>query len=499
MALAVAAGGVLLVGSAFLRDDATSRARPQPQAETGGPFRPEVAATIPVGSGPTGVAVGEGFVWVATYDPAGIDGDGWGVVKIDPETNQVVDAIPVQDATDVAAGAGAVWATSYQGKDGVIKRIDPRSGQVVATIPVGRSPSDVEVGLDAVWVTLNLPSREPAGEVVRIDPTTNAVVARVPVDEGWPRDVVIGEGAVWVYGHSKRSGGAWVASSLWRIDPVLNRLDGAVLDRNGFLGDGGYLPDNLAIGEGVVWAADEHGDAVRIDPSSGAVSTFHVRGGFSWPFAVFDERIFFGLHPVRILDSRTLELEGSLTFGSQVADAFLDSATSTLWVASYEDNVTRVDLLPDSASPEPAAFFKPAPGWSTVQAVVGPQEEQWPAAWAANVPFRDDPQRSGLPDETVRSLPPGGILMTVVGPRPYAGGEEFPARAFPLRLSDGLCTHRYYEGQPAPHVSVCYLDTWVGDRLLNVTVWLGRAAVSEKPSEELHSETDEELARLQIA
>lgn len=464
---------MLLVGSAFLRDDATSRARPQPQAETGGPFRPEVAATIPVGSGPTGVAVGEGFVWVATYDPVGIDGDGWGVVKIDPETNQVVDAIPVHDATDVAAGAGAVWATSYQGRDGVIKRIDPSSGQVVATIPVGRHPSDVEVGLDAVWVTLNLPSREPAGEVVRIDPTTNAVVARVPVDKGWPRDIVIGEGAVWVYGHSKRSEGAWVASSLWRIDPVLNRLDGAVLDRNGFLGDGGYLPNNLVLGEGVVWAADEEGNAVRIDPSSGAISTFHVRGGFSWPFAVFDGRIFFGLHPLRILDSRTLELEGSLTFGSQVADAFLDPATSTLWVASYEDTVTRVDLRPDvPPSAEPAPTFESAPGWHTAQAVVGPQEEAWPAAWAANVPLRDDPSRSGLPNRTVRTLPPGGIVIAVVGPRPYTGEEEFPARAFPLRVSDGFCTHRYYEGRPAPDVSVCYLDTWVGERLLNVTDWL---------------------------
>ena len=53
-----------------------------------------------------------------------------------------------------------------------------------------------------------------------------------------------------------------------------------------------------------------------------------------------------------------------------------------------------------------------------------------------------DPSRSALPNETVRSLPPGGSRSPWWGPVSYTGGEEFPAQAFPLHVSDGSCTHR---------------------------------------------------------
>jgi TolB protein len=306
-------------------------------------LNPRVSATIRVGSFPTGIALGEGFVWVATQDPIGLESV-WGVVKIDPETNEVVDAITVQDAGDVAVGAGAVWVTSGEGNEGVIRRIDPVSDEVVATIPVGLSPSNVEFGEDAVWVTLNLPSKEPTGEVVRIDPATNEVVARIRVDGGWPQDIAIGEGAVWVYGHSKHSGDVWEASSLWQIDPASNRLISTVVEQRGALGDGSFLPDNMAIGQGRVWVADDSGDAVLIDPTTGAATTFHVKGGFWWPFLIYDGKVLFGIDPMRILDTETLEVEGSLELQSQIADAALDPATGVLWVANYEDAITRVAL-----------------------------------------------------------------------------------------------------------------------------------------------------------
>lgn len=146
-----------------------------------------------------------------------------------------------------------------------------------------------------------------------------------------------------MYGHSRLREHGWEASSLWRIDPLTNEL-ATVLDQQGFLGDGGALPDNLAAGEGVVWAADDKGNGVRIDPATGAVNTFEVEDGFSWPFLAYDGKVFFGLHAVKILDTRTLEVVGSIDLNSSVVDAAVDASTGSLWITNYEDSITRIDL-----------------------------------------------------------------------------------------------------------------------------------------------------------
>jgi Tol biopolymer transport system component len=307
------------------------------------PIRPRVTATISVGAFPRAVAVGEGAVW-ATVDNANGGPDDHLLLKIDLTTNEILETVPMPEVGDLAAGSGALWTTSWEGGESVLLRIDPATTEVDATIPLGSNASNVEVGFDGVWVTVTTEGDGPAGEVLRIDPVSNEIVARISIDGGWPRDVVVGEGSVWVYGHSKLEEHGWVASSLWRIDPVTNELMGTVLEQNGFLGDGSYLPDDVSVAEGWVWAADDRGNGLRIDPATGASSTFEVHGGFAWPFLAYEGHIFFGLEPVRILDTGTLEVVASVALDSQVADAVLDPATGTLWIANYERSVTRIDL-----------------------------------------------------------------------------------------------------------------------------------------------------------
>ena len=91
---------------------------------------------IPVGNGPTGVAVGYGGVWVAdSLDNA--------VVRINPTTRGMT-KIPVGTSRrDVAVGAGSVWVADSG--DGTVTRIDPRTGKVLATIAVGGSPQSLTV------------------------------------------------------------------------------------------------------------------------------------------------------------------------------------------------------------------------------------------------------------------------------------------------------------------------------------------------------------------
>ena len=87
---------------------------------------------IPVGRRPSGLAFGEGAIWVA------ITGDDL-VTRIDPGS-YAVSSIPVGDGpTAVAVGAGAVWVANTAAD--TISRIDPATNKVVETIELGNSPA----------------------------------------------------------------------------------------------------------------------------------------------------------------------------------------------------------------------------------------------------------------------------------------------------------------------------------------------------------------------
>ena len=124
--------------------------------------------------------------------------------RIDPRTNRVVATVPVGlralpawPSTD-----DAVWATSLV--VGTVTRIDPRTNRVVAIIETGGRPVQVAADDRSVWVAYPLDTL-----VRRIDPRTNRVVASLRVAQ--PQDVALGFGSVWVA--SERAG------EVLRIDP----------------------------------------------------------------------------------------------------------------------------------------------------------------------------------------------------------------------------------------------------------------------------------------
>ncbi len=124
-----------------------------------------LVTSLPVGHGPSGIAVGEGGVWVAdTSDDS--------VVRIDPDTGAVTATIPVGHApAGVAIGAGSVWVANSG--DGTVTRIDPKTEKAIATIPVGGSPQAITVAGDRAWVTVDAQtisaSAVAAGGTARVD------------------------------------------------------------------------------------------------------------------------------------------------------------------------------------------------------------------------------------------------------------------------------------------------------------------------------------------
>ena len=247
----------------------------------------EEVAAIPLENFPTNlpeVAFKAGSVWVSSAD-----GFADAVLKVDPETERVVDRIPVGSPTGLAFGHGSVWVTSSG--SGTLSRVDPRTGEVAEEIEVGRGALDVAVddGSETVWVasgsffSMENPEHH---KLSRVDAATDRVVAQIPIaarrPEGGAQSVTVGEGAVWAQS---------VRGKLFVIDPATNELVAAVP-----LGD--YSSD-LAVYGGAVWAtaqiyvgtrlfrvdprtarviASEHGP----DPAEGGYGGLVAGGGYVW-------------------------------------------------------------------------------------------------------------------------------------------------------------------------------------------------------------------------
>jgi ABC-type oligopeptide transport system substrate-binding subunit len=170
------------------------------------------------------VAVGADAVWIS-YGVAEI-------ARVDPGSGRVTATIPVGNApSGIAVGAGAVWVSDH--RDGTLTRIDPRTNEIVATVAVGESASGVAVGAGGVWVPVPLEDR-----VKRVDPASNAVADTVRVG-GAPAAVAIGAGAVWV---TSRRGG-----TVTRIDVGTARATRTVRL--------GHSPQGVAFVNGAVWVA----------------------------------------------------------------------------------------------------------------------------------------------------------------------------------------------------------------------------------------------------
>jgi class 3 adenylate cyclase/streptogramin lyase len=203
-------------------------------------------------SNPTGIAVGGGFVWVTN----GFSGQ---VVKIDP--NQANLTTPTDVGSGVAGlafGSGQVWIA--QADQGVLIRLDAVTGShQPVTLPAGAQPVDVAIGAGEVWV-----ADAQGGRVLEVDPSTLHVTA-IPLLSGHPARIAFGEGFVWVTSTD--------ADSLTRIDPKSGQPTTVEHVGNGPLG--------VAAGDGGVWVANSlDGTVARIDPRSAKV-VGRVHLGFS--------------------------------------------------------------------------------------------------------------------------------------------------------------------------------------------------------------------------
>jgi streptogramin lyase len=206
------------------------------------------------------IAVADGGVWVASCDAFDKQSENTcpeaNLLKIDPSTGGVLATIPVGmlgGTVFLLAGEGAVWID--RGPDQPITRVDARTELVKKVHLPCCHLRPVAIGFGSVWL-----STEGGPGLFRIDPLTGDVQATIEVRATY---VSLAEKAVWTIDTSG----------------ILNRIDPAT---NGIVTSIG-VPGQFEVqaGDGAVWLAGRSTNAsnisvFRLDPATNQIVGFPI-------------------------------------------------------------------------------------------------------------------------------------------------------------------------------------------------------------------------------
>lgn len=248
------------------------------------------AVALQVGRDPVGVASGLGAIWVINEADQTIQ-------SIDPTTGEgdPATAVPSGNPSGVAVGEGRLWIASEFGA-GFSVGVPQAGGLRIS--PVHEEWAGIsEIALGGGWVWLTYPVR---GEVVRLDPATPSQAGEPIIVEGSPTSIVVGGDtpSVWVadeldervlridpetsqyerfdipggpVGLAVGAGSVWVTSQ--RSDTV-TRLDSSGHTQVTIpVGDACDGPTAISFGDEGVWIACSLSSAVvRLDPAANEVT-----------------------------------------------------------------------------------------------------------------------------------------------------------------------------------------------------------------------------------
>ena len=338
-----------------------------------------ITATTAVGTRPGALVAGSGGVWVANLDDRT-------VTRIDPRTRRVVRTIPVAvEVAGLAGGADSIWYTTSNGH---LFRIEPAYDSTGRIADLGendgrfaRPVRPAAVGFGSVWVV------DASGLVARVNPTTGKVIAEVQVGTN-ATAIAAGEGAV------------WVASPL---DDTVSQIDPTNAVTTIRVGHG---PSGIAAGAGAVWVTNRYDDTVqRINPQTGSVVTTIPVGSSPEAVAVVAGAVWVAdSHDgtVARIDPATNKVVRLIPVGG--SPTALAGVRGKLWVtvsasalplgAKPAADVARFTLQTDLSSPDPALAFDFA-SW---------QIERSTCALLASYPERQGPQALVARPELARSV-----------------------------------------------------------------------------------------------
>jgi YVTN family beta-propeller protein len=282
-----------------------------------------VVATLELPPGFNAFAVGEGAVWVMNNDSSTL-------MRVDPETNEIVARTKILDtAEDAATGSGALWLSNSA--IDTVSRIDPSTNEVTAEIRAGPHPAGIDASHGTVWV-----ANSGGPSVSRIDPQTNRVVATIRV--GPPQSCCAEHMSVFVSGDD-----IWAAvpnaNEIVRIDSATNTVAARV-----------HMPYSpcafIAADAHTVWnSAGGCGDVIgRIDADSGKVVSTLQGEPHPVGLAVAFKSVWvaaLGASSIDQLDPETGRLRARLPIGGN--PVALEAGFGSIWVADDRGRLLRIE------------------------------------------------------------------------------------------------------------------------------------------------------------
>ncbi|MCE9586471.1 hypothetical protein K8R04_04105 [Candidatus Uhrbacteria bacterium] len=283
------------------------------------------ATTSINGTSPRGVVFDGSHIWVTDY----VNGTN-NLFKVDPLTNTVV------ATTTVGAGSGGadgmafdgkyIWVANGFGSDNNVSKVNPVTNRVEAVVALGGDFLYAQsVAFDGTYIWVTETGTFPSSSVVRkVDPVTNSLVASVPV-------------GVNPYGIAFDGKYLWVANStdgtLSKIDPVANTVVATTTV--------GGQPIGVVFDGTSIWVTTNFTNAVvKVNPITNTVITTLPLGG-NPQYGAFDGRyLWFGqsasssvskIDPTTNSIVETIDLH--LFFGNPVGMAF---DGSHMWIATPE-------------------------------------------------------------------------------------------------------------------------------------------------------------------
>jgi streptogramin lyase len=213
---------------------------------------------LPVSSRDT-IARGLGAMWVARTDLF----HNVIVWRIDPATNAVTRIAVLQfPGAQIDVGFGSLWITDYFGN--AVWRLSPH-GTVLARIPTGLQPYDLEMAFGSVWV-----ANHHGHSLTRIDPATDTVIATDTA--GDPTQFRDGPQAM-THGAHRLYVGSSNLDVLQSIDPstdVTTTPSGPT--------DDAFCGNQLEYLAGYIWSADNCSNTLYQHSPNGAIVWRNVYG-----------------------------------------------------------------------------------------------------------------------------------------------------------------------------------------------------------------------------
>lgn len=252
-------------------------------------------------------------------------------VFLSASTGRVIRESDVRDTVGIRFGAGSLWSVS---SEGLLTRVDPRSGEIVATIglEIGK-PGGIAFGGGSVWVTDRY-----APTVLRVDPAVNEVVDRLTLpreDLGtiFTGEVAIGARSIWV-GHGGFNPGAFVE----RLDLETGR------PQHRFPVLGGDA-DHLAFADGALWVGSTpSGELRRIDPRTNTMTKVTSLEGEICCVAAGDGYVWTATRPDNLVWKISQLGTPARSFKLPAAIKSIAYVSGALWAAVGEDGtVVRID------------------------------------------------------------------------------------------------------------------------------------------------------------